>query len=565
MTFLKVTKRLSIQLTLMHFTAATAQTAPDAGSLRQQIERDRLPTVPSVVSPQTSTEQKFTRSSTDAVVVVTAFRFTGNTLFSSSQLSAAGQAYLHRPINFSELQEAAASIASVYRNAGWVVQLLLPSQDIQDGIVTIQVFEATFAGVKLEGKAASRIATNQLVGIVGAQQTTGALLNAQAVDRALLIASDVPGVTVTGSLRPGALDNETELAVTVADKAFITFYTVLDNTGSRATGSNRLAVNFGLASPFGVGDQISFSSSRTEGSAYQRVSTTLPLGYSGLRIGANTSHLNYKVVSPELLALNVTGISDSAGVEAIYPLVRTLVRNLYFSVQHDSKRFNNLADGAVTTRYKSDTFGLQLNGNMLDSAGGVGITSANLLLVKGDINLNGSPNESADALTTQTAGRFTKLRYALSRQQAVSDSANFFVSLSGQHAGKNLDSSEKFSIGGSSGVRAYPSGEGSGALAQLINLELRWRLPQGIEWTGFYDYGRLKVNKNNGFSGASNINAYHLEGAGISLAVTSIEGATFKATLAKRIKNNPFPTDTGKDQDGSLNKYRWWLSFSLPL
>lgn len=558
-------KGFSIKLLLLHFSAATAQTVPDAGSLRQQIERDRLPILPSLIIPKISSESDVLRPAGDAVIFVKAFQFNGNTLFSADQLSAAGRSYLNRPLRFEELQEAAAAIAAVYRQAGWVVRVLLPDQEIQDGTVTIQILEAIFGGVRLEGQGSSRIKTDRLVSIIGAQHPTGSILNAQAIDRALLIAGDLPGVTVNGSLRQGAQKGETELAITVTDKPFFAGDTALDNTGSRFIGSNRFAVNIVLASPLGWGEQISINASHTEGSAYQRIGTSLPLSPSGWRIGTYTSHLNYKVIATELSALNITGTSDSVGVEATYPLVRSIFNNLYFTANYDRKSFDNLANGAVSTLYKTSTLAFQLNGNLLDGAGGGGTNNAILSLVNGDIDLDGSPNQIADALTAQTAGSFTKLRYAFSRLQTVSDEVSFNASLSGQHTKKNLDSSEKFSIGGSSGVRAYPSGEGSGALAQLINLELRWRLPQGIEWTGFYDYGRLKVNKNNGFSGASNINAYHLEGAGISLAVTSIEGATFKATLAKRTKNNPFPTDTGKDQDGSLNKYRWWLSFSLPL
>ena len=51
-----------------------------------------------------------------------------------------------------------------------------------------------------------------------------------------------------------------------------------------------------------------------------------------------------------------------------------------------------------------------------------------------------------------------------------------FASFSGQMAGGNLDPSEKFYLGGSTGVRAYPSGEAGGSTGQLISLELRRQL-----------------------------------------------------------------------------------------
>jgi hypothetical protein len=41
-------------------------------------------------------------------------------------------------------------------------------------------------------------------------------------------------------------------------------------------------------------------------------------------------------------------------------------------------------------------------------------------------------------------------------------------------------------------------------------------------------------------------------------------GFTVKATVARRIGNNPDPLSTGTDQDGSLDKNRFWLQASVP-
>jgi hypothetical protein len=56
-----------------------------------------------------------------------------------------------------------------------------------------------------------------------------------------------------------------------------------------------------------------------------------------------------------------------------------------------------------------------------------------------------------------------------------------------------------------------------------------------------------------------------LKGVGVSVGWTASFGLTVKATLAHRIGDNPNPTSTGTDQDGSLTKNRFWLQASLPL
>jgi hemolysin activation/secretion protein len=179
--------------------------------------------------------------------------------------------------------------------------------------------------------------------------------------------------------------------------------------------------------------------------------------------------------------------------------------------------------------------------------------------------LTGSPNQASDAATTQSAGSFAKLRFALSRQQALTADLSLYGLLTGQIANKNLDSSERFYLGGPSGVRAYPVNEGGGSEGTMLNLEMRYRLMPNLVLTGFYDWGSVTVNKLNNFSGAPALNRFELEGAGLALAWTAPAGLTLKATYAHRLGSNPNRNaTTGTDQDGSLIKDRVWLTATLP-
>ena len=552
-----------LPLLLLPFAAAHAQTVPDAGSLRQQIERDRAPALPRKALPERPAEPAAMKPLAGASITVTGFGFTGNTLIGSDRLAQAVASYINRPLVFAQLQEATAAVASVYREAGWIVRAYLPEQDIVGGIVTIQVVEAVFGGVRLEGREPLRLRLDYVLRLFDAQQKTGEPLNANAIDRALLLAEDLPGVGVTGSLAEGAKKGESELVIKIADRPLLSGDAALDNTGSRSTGRERIAVNASLASPLGFGDLISANAMHTEGSDYLRVGGTFPIGANGWRAGVNGSHMGYKLVAPEFLALGGKGSSDTVGVDATYPIVRSRLKNVYFNTGFERKAFDNLSGGAVTTRYKADTLTLGLNANLFDSLWGGGANSASVSLVMGNLHLDGSPNQAADAVTARTAGRYAKVRYAASRQQVLTPELSLYAALSGQQAGKNLDSSEKFYLGGASGVRAYPSSEGGGANGRLFNLELRWRLPRGFGLTGFYDYGAVTVNRNNGFTGAPVLNDFSLKGGGLSLAWLSTGGLNVKGTWARRVGGNPNPTTAGNDQDGTLVMNRWWLSAGL--
>lgn len=520
--------------------------------------------LPKRLAPERPAEPEAMKPTTGATVTVREFRFAGNTLLASDRLAPVVAPYLDRPLGFVQLQAAAAAVAEAYREAGWVVRAYLPAQDIKDGIVTIQIIEAVFGGLYKEGPDPARIGTAQVLEILSAQQKAGEPLNNDALDRALLLADDLPGVAVSGALREGTGSGETDLVVKMADEPLTVGEANLDNTGSRSTGKNRLSANLTLNSPVGYGESFTANTIHTAGSDYLRLATTFPVGSNGWRIGANTSHMRYKLVAPEFVTLDAKGTSDTIGLEASYPIVRSRLSNLFLAITADHKTFDNEFSGAVTTRYRADTLSIALNGNLFDNLGGGGANSASLIWVDGKLNLDGSPNQATDATTTRAAGKFSKLRWSLSRQQVITNDLSLFAQFAGQLAGKNLDSSEKFYLGGASGVRAYPSNEGGGSEGEMLNLELRWKLPEGFTLTGFHDWGHVTVNRNNSYTGAANPNGISLKGHGLSLAWATPSGVSLKAVWARREGHNPNPTTTDNDQDGSLLKNRVWLTASLP-
>ncbi len=542
---------------------AQAQSLPDAGSLRQQLEQNRPPPPAQATLPAKSAEPPPLSSLKGVVVTVSAFRFSGNTLLASEPLQAAVASFLNRPLDYSQLQGAAAAVAEVYRKAGWVVRAYLPEQDIVGGVVNIRIVEAVFGGTKIEGAAPQRVSLARIQAILNAHQKVGEFLNADELDRALLVAGDLPGVGVSGTLRDSARPGETDLVLRVTDALPIKGNVSADNNGSRSTGTSRLNADLYFNSLLGQGDQISSSFILSEGSNYLRVGATFPVGPKGWRVGANTSALTYRIVAPEFAALNATGSSYSGGIEANYPLIRTQQQNLYFNANADHKTYDNQSNGAVSSHYNANTVSLGLSGNRVDNLGGGGSNNASAVMTMGQLDLGGSPNQAADAASARTEGVFNKLHYSLSRQQVLDNNWSLYAALSGQWADTNLDSSEKFYLGGASGVRAYPANEVGGAIGQLFNLEVRRRMSQGITLSGFYDYGQVLVNRNNDFTGALLANNLVLRGAGLALDWQQGAGVNLKATWARRMGDNPNPTATGTDQDGTLVLDRMWLNASL--
>ena len=146
----------------------------------------------------------------------------------------------------------------------------------------------------------------------------------------------------------------------------------------------------------------------------------------------------------------------------------------------------------------------------------------NISLTRGNLNLSGNRTDLAmDSQTANRHGDFVKIEYSLGRLQRLSEKNYLNVVINGQVAFDNLDSSEKMSLGGPTGVRAYPSGEGMGDTAAVLRTEFRHNFSD--KWQGiiFYDHGATTLNNRiwtNWNSANENlVNSYQLKGGGIGL------------------------------------------------
>ena len=554
---------------------AQATVAPDAGSLLRDIERNQSQAIPKAIpKPEVKKETKTPQA--EAKLLVKGFKFQGNQKISSEDLQAIFYKYINQNLTVSELQNIAAEISLIYSDRGFVAQGQLPKQDVTDGVITIQILEAKFGGSvfdEQQKKALKSVQPELIQKIIGERLIVGEAININDLDRALLIADDLPGVTVQGSLMAGEKDGETLVLLQATDEPSFYGDATVDNHGSRSTGEFKKSANLTMASPFNFGDQLNLSALNTQGTDYGRIAYSAPVGFDGLRLGVNASYMQYKVVTPESQSTQPKGNSQVIGVDTQYPLIRTKSQNLYLQTAYDLKYFKNEAiqnsNHETTSDYRLNVLSIGLSGNQYDGFSGGGLLSGSINFGMGAVDLSGSTasNQTGDESGAKTSGAYTRLRWNVSRQQNLIDDLSLSAALSGQTANKNLDSSEKFYLGGVSGIRAYPNSEGAGSEGQMLNLELRQRLPENFTASAFYDWGRVQQYDNNAKADGSpnsSLNKYNLSGYGFALNWNGPRQLNIKAIWARRIGNNPYPTASGNDQDGSYKRDRYWLSANIP-
>jgi hemolysin activation/secretion protein len=543
--------------------AALSQTTPvipDAGSLLRETERQQrqLPKP----GPQAIPAAPASAAQAGVRIHVKAFKLSGHSLIAESELQAVLAPWVGKESSFAELQSAANALTEHYRRHGWFVRVQLPAQDVNDGIITLNILEGRLGAVRIDdGGKALRIDRNFVSESMTERQKPGDPLNLDALERSSNILNDTPGVTVATVLAPGDKPGDTDAMVKVADKPPLTGSAQIDNQGARSTGSDKLSLGGTLDNPSGKGDQIALNGNASRGSTYLKLSYSLPVGRDGLRVGGNVSQMNYRLLG-DFAKSDTRGDATTWGINAYYPLQRAATANTGLSLAYDNKDYNVKHNLDAAPGKKANIVIASLTGDLLDGFGAGGMTLWGINLTAGNIDLDGNAkNAFADAKGPDTAGSFYKLGYSLARLQRLDGKTTLWASFNGQTAGKNLDASEQMGLGGPAGVRAYPVMESTGDDGWLATLELRYSLSPELQLTGFYDHGQMRVRHDYDYDTTGALRNGTLKGWGIGLNYTLAGNYALRASWARRLGDNPFAdANTGNDQDGSKDLNRFWLT-----
>jgi hemolysin activation/secretion protein len=479
--------------------AAFGQTTPDAGSLLQTLP-------PPVSRPEIvpDIDDRFSKSRAIADVEgmrleVKGFRIVGLTVATEADLGNALAPFVGPDKRFQDLLDASAAVKRELAARGYfLADAIIPEQKLGDGVVELGVLEGRLGKIRLDVDPAVSISRALLESYIGSLQE-GDLIRTEDVERALFQIHDLRGIVATSSFAPGASAGTADLTIRVSPGKKLDANLDFDANGSVYTGIHRIGGGVDGNSLLGYGELINVRATNAlDGNLrFARASALVPVGPWGTKLGAAYSELKYRLGTPVFNALKVNGGASVVSLIAIHPLIRSRNTNLLVIGQHDKRNFFDvqLATGAETLK-KSDVSSLGFSGDFRDRLGGGGINVFNLAYTLGELKFGTVGLDAADLAGRKTRGQFGKTNISLSRLQAISERLALYASYSQQFTNKNLDPSEKFSLGGPNAVRAYPQGEGAGDRGYLASLEMRYRLPidedlpGSLVLTGFYDLGR---------------------------------------------------------------------------
>ncbi|PMR76843.1 ShlB/FhaC/HecB family hemolysin secretion/activation protein [Billgrantia endophytica] len=521
---------------------AQAQVTPDAGQSIREIEQAPL----SLPTRQTLDLELPDDPAGEAEpggpsLWVEGFRLSGNRAIADDTLLALLDDLRQRTLGLGEVRGAAERISHHYRERGYpLARAYLPPQEIEDGVVEIAVLEGHYGEVRLDNR--SRLRDGALATPLAAL-AAGDAVRAKTLERSLLLLQDIPGVAARATLAPGSEPGTSDLLIEADPGPLLSGSLEADNHGNRYTGEYRLGGTLHLNSPLGLGDRLSLRAlGSDEDQQYYRAAYQLPVGPWSTQLGVAYSDMDYELAR-DFSDLDAHGNARIASGYAIQPLLRSRDLSLYAQLQYDDKRLRDRIDlFDQRSDKRSRVVTAALHGNSRDDLFGGGVNAFGLAWSHGRLSLDDALDELIDRLTADTQGHFNTLSPSLVRLQRLDERFSLYARLQGQWADSNLDSSEKFGLGGAHGVRAYPQGEALGDQGYLANLELRYALTPAWQLSSFLDHGRVRLDKDPWSDGD---NHRSLSGAGVG-ATWAAHGWYVNAVAAWKLGSDEPRSDSDR-------------------
>ncbi len=526
---------IGLALTASGMTAVQAAEKPNATILESTKRMEPVATAPEQ-APIKVEEEPLRPPLSDISKIkipVSRFHITGQDLYPEEVLTALMADYSGKELTLAEIELKARAITKFFRQRGYMMAgVYIPAQQIKDGVVELAVVVGRYDQIIFNKKTDIRDAELQLQ-LAGVK--SGDYIKKGTLERAIWLLNDLVGIEAKATLAPGGKPGTANLLLDILPKGKQVVGDIgVDNYGNRFTGRNEFFTDIVANNLNHTGDQLAINGITTGsglssgGIAYQQ-----PMLAAGGKLQVAYSRLHY-ALGEEYASADATGVADTTELSYRYAFHRSRQSNFYGQI---GVAWKSLTDhlGPVSTDKSSSAMSIGVSGDSYDEWGGGGNNYYSLTYRFGKLKYDG-PAVLADS---SSIGHFGKWNATASRHQYINDHLTFATFLSAQATDGNLDSSEKMSLGGAYGVRAYPQGEAASDSGIVLNAELRWKVPMKdkdaelVHLIGFFDYGAAKLYQQPGANVVDNNRT--LMGAGLGAVWNNPGVMTIKAYYAWKV------------------------------
>jgi hemolysin activation/secretion protein len=453
------------------------------------------------------------------------FEVQGNTLLPGAVVDQLLAPYAGKERDFGSVQMALEALEAAYRQKGYnIVQVVLPEQELNRGVVHLQVIETRIGKIAVEGNRHFDEA-NIRRSLPGLRE--GESPNLTQVSASLKVANENPAKKTTLQLQSGDQDDQVNAVLQVADEKPWIAGIGVDNTGDEHTGRNHLTVQYQHADIGGLDHVLSLqyttslanpSQVSVYGAGYH-----IPLYAQGdsLDFYGSYSDVNSGTVSAGLFDLAISGKGTVLGARYNHNLSRQGDYDSKVIAGIDYKAFQNdisLAGTPLGNDITVHPLNVTYTGNWAAAASTVNFYVSGLRNIPG-----GNHGASADFNTARAgaSANYSMLRYGAMYMRTLPEDWQLRLVLNGQVTGDALVQGEQFGAGGASSVRGFEEREVANDQGRATNAELYTpNLCAGAaqcRLLGFYDTGY--VSRNNPLPGEGTQESIGSVGFGLRLNV----------------------------------------------
>lgn len=427
-----------------------------------------------------------------ASFAINGFQLTGDIPLSTEETTRVLAPFIGPGGTLDTLQKATNALEAALKAKGYALhRVSLPPQDVGDKVV-LNIVKFVIGKISVEGN--TRYSEDNIRASVP-ELREGQSPNFRALAVQTSIANENPAKQLQVSLKESEEADKIDAKLEVKEAAPWTFSSSLANTGSEATGRDRLSLVAGHSNVFDLDHQLSAayttSLERTGDVKQLGLNYRIPLYGQGGVVGV--SYTNSDVVG-SFGTFNSTGAGQTLGLNYSHYQAPEGGRRSYLTVGLEDKSFNATKINGVLVPGQSDrgsrplTLGYTARVESDSAAWGYNVELAT--------NLPGSAGNNLAAYQTEDT-RIHSVNWT-----AVRAGANYLASLGGgwlwsvrgqlQYSADALISGEQFGLGGSTSVRGTGERAVSGDSGLLGSAEISTpELSPGLRLLGFLDAGWL--------------------------------------------------------------------------
>ena len=432
-----------------------------------------------------------------------AYRVIGNSLLKANEITRILEPYTGSQRSFADIEAAREALQKAYRRAGYsAVEVVLPGQELNGGIVTLRVVEARVVSVQVTGSPSYNRANvlHSLPALV-----VGQVPNMRKINEDLALANGNPGKFTSVLLRSGVQPNTIDASVDVkATKPWRTFLTL--NNSSNAPAGNFL---------IGAGYQYANVANRDQVLTLQYITSPdhpdtvsaygagyhIPLYHLGdsLDLFAGYANINAGTVA-QLFSVSGKGsvfglhynqhLNDTAGYK------QKVIYGIDYRAYRDDASYAGTPIGADVTVHP---LSLAYGGLYQGAQSRCGFTITGMQNIAG--GSHGSSADFSQARLGATAD-YRLLRITTDCRRSIPARWQIRFQGSGQYTSQELVPSEQFGLGGLQSVRGFEERQFTGDKGIQGSFELYTpgfgrTLPikrATLRALAFYDAGYVSLN-----------------------------------------------------------------------